>query len=166
MQMRLADVVVNDFLNFVHENPTDATHSIIVNKTADDDELVILLSLQGVTSYFTTRRPTNQELASFQSFDLMSDAPDWNPTSPMFQEQEASIVDNFGRVKETGNRYRGRFISSTRVSHTLNQTAAYDSQCDDVLSNMTPMLHDIHFFRQLKANVHVSATTTPRQRST
>ena len=65
MQIRLADVVVNDFLNFVHENPTDATHSIIVNKTADDDELVILLSLQGVNLYFPTCRPTDQELASF-----------------------------------------------------------------------------------------------------
>ena len=57
MQMRLASVVVNNCPKFVHENPTDATH-------ADDDELVIPLSLQGVTLCFPTRRPTNQELAS------------------------------------------------------------------------------------------------------
>ena len=50
MQMRLADVVVNDCPKFVHENPTDATHSIIAKAAADDDELVILLSIQGVTS--------------------------------------------------------------------------------------------------------------------
>ena len=48
MQMRLANVVVNDCPKFVHENPTDATHSIIIKATAYDEELVIPLSLQGV----------------------------------------------------------------------------------------------------------------------
>ena len=104
MQMRLADVVVNDCPKFVHENPTNATHSIIVKATEDDNALVIPLSLQGVTLYFLTRCPTDQELTSCRSFDLTSDAPDSNPINPMFQEQEVLIVDNFGLVKETGDR--------------------------------------------------------------
>ena len=47
MQMRLNDVVVNDCPKFVHDNPTDQMHAIILK--ADRDMLTIPLSLRGVT---------------------------------------------------------------------------------------------------------------------
>ena len=43
MQMRLNDVVINDCPKFVHDNPTDTTHTIMVK--GDTDTLIIPLSL-------------------------------------------------------------------------------------------------------------------------
>ena len=71
MQMRLNDVNVDDCPKFVHNDPTDKTHTISVK--GHNDTLVIPLSLHGVTSYFPTRIPTAVENET---------CPDYNLTFP------------------------------------------------------------------------------------
>ena len=64
MQLRLNDVVVNEVPKFLVPRPTDKHHAIILPAQGEStDEFIIPLSLQDVTSYFPTRRPTAEELA-------------------------------------------------------------------------------------------------------
>ena len=166
MQMCIHEVEVNDCPEFLHENPTDRTHSIVVK--ADSGEFIIPLSLRGVTSFFPTRYPSDHEIArcnrgEIQSFELTSASPDWTPSAPEFNEQETAQVNDFGRVRETGDTRRGRFIStlaSDSVSHSLTQIAEDETQCAVVMLDVSPMLNDGHFIRELQGNVQVNATTT------
>ncbi len=53
-----------------------------------DDDVVVLLSLQGVISYFNTRTPTTEELDTCK-WILITSEEDWHPHFPTLQEQEA-----------------------------------------------------------------------------
>ena len=151
MQMCIHEVEVNDCPKFLHENPTDRTHSIVVK--ADSDELIIPLSMQGVTLFFPTRYPTDHEIArcnrgEIQSFELNSSSLDWTPSAPEFNDQETAQVDDFRRVRETGDTRRGRFIStlaSGSVSHSLTQIAEEKTQCAAVMLDVSPIFNNGHF---------------------
>ena len=86
MQLRMNDVKVFDCPKFLTDNPDAQTHSILVPPAEGDDfPLAVPLSLHGVTSYFSTRRPTLYEYESAEkegrSYDLTYDSPDWDPHS-------------------------------------------------------------------------------------
>ena len=61
MQMRDNDLAVNEEPKHMALNPTDDHHCIQIGLEGSDEPLVIPLSIQGVTSYFPTRKPTQQE---------------------------------------------------------------------------------------------------------
>ena len=63
MHVWMNDVKVDETLKFLTENPTDMTHAIS-GKDADGIQVTIRLSLKGVTSYFLTRKPTEEEFNS------------------------------------------------------------------------------------------------------
>ena len=100
MQLRVNDVEVNDCPKFLHPNPTETTHSIVIHEK--DDSLIIPLSLKGVTSYFPTRIPTHQENETCRSFNLTFEDPTWDPSDETFERQEDAQVDSFGQVRESG----------------------------------------------------------------
>ena len=56
IQMRVYNVKVNDIPKYLTDNPTDQTHSIVMHEKGET--LLIPLHLHGVTSYFTSRKPT------------------------------------------------------------------------------------------------------------
>ena len=56
MYMRTYDIKVNDITKYLTDNPTDQTHSIVMREKVET--LLIPLHLHGVTSYFTSRKPT------------------------------------------------------------------------------------------------------------
>ena len=72
MQLRLNDVKVNDIPRFLTEQPDDHTHALVLPKATGDHPLVVPLSLDGVTSYFPTSKPTEDE---FQDSDLSMTLP-------------------------------------------------------------------------------------------
>ena len=63
MQVGLNDVKADETLKFLTENPTDIMHAIS-GKDGDGIQVTIPLSLRGVTSYFLTRKPTEEEFNS------------------------------------------------------------------------------------------------------
>ena len=91
MQLRLNDVLVNDKPKFLTENPTAEDHVIIVTGDNPMDQLLILLSLNGVTSLFYTRKPTAQEFETCPHYELMYEAPKYNPSDTCWAKQEAAI---------------------------------------------------------------------------
>eukprot|EP00978_Attheya_sp_CCMP212_P017792 scaffold47921_cov55-Attheya_sp.AAC.9 len=61
IQLRVNEVMIDDCPKFLHLNPTDETHVIKVPGVDSEDDYLIPLSLQGVTSFFPTRKPTMRE---------------------------------------------------------------------------------------------------------
>lgn len=75
MQMRMHDIQVNECPKFLDANPTDDSHSIIIPDDGEGEPYKIPLSLHGVTSYFPTRRPTQEEFETCRRFDLTYETP-------------------------------------------------------------------------------------------
>ena len=59
IQMRMYDVKVNGIAKYLDANTTYQTHSIAIQEQGET--LLIPLHLHGVTSYFTSRKPTMEE---------------------------------------------------------------------------------------------------------
>ena len=95
MQVKDNDVIVNDKPKYMALTPTDNTHAITLKDKEGEIALRIPLSLHGVTSYFTTRKPTQEEYDKTELssiLDLTYESPDWDPTSIRFQEQEDATL--------------------------------------------------------------------------
>ena len=78
---------------FLAENPTDIMHAIS-GKDGDGIPVTITLSLRGVTSYFPTRKPSEEQFNSCPRFDLTYKAPIWDPHCEIFKQQEEVLLDN------------------------------------------------------------------------
>ena len=97
MQLRVNDIEVNERPKFLTHSPTDSSHVIIVPSEGCDVRLTIPLSLKGLTSYFPTRKPTMEEYKRASTrFELTSEAPEWNPHTNLFSDQEEALVDDSG----------------------------------------------------------------------
>ena len=99
MQVRMNDIKVDKTLKFLTKNPTDIMHAIS-GMDADGIQVTIPLSLKGVTSYFPTRKPTEEEFNSIPQFDLTYEAPIWDPHSEIFKQQEQALLDSKGMLQE------------------------------------------------------------------
>ena len=80
IQIRVAGNIVNDVPKFLQASPKDLDHTITLS-SPDHDDLVIPLQLDGVTSYFPSRKPTEDEMLNHDlpRYDLTANSPDWNP---------------------------------------------------------------------------------------
>jgi Reverse transcriptase (RNA-dependent DNA polymerase) len=87
MQLRCNDVEVNERPKFLSTPPTTRDHSLVI------DKLIIPLEINGVTSYFPTRKPTSQELEDCTHLELTAPEPLWQPNSTKFQEEEDILLN-------------------------------------------------------------------------
>ena len=116
MQLRLNDVKVNEIPKFLTDKPDDDSHALAMPREEEDD-YVIPLSLDGVTSYFDTWKPTKEQYEEAEiKLDLTYELPDWDPTTDSFAEQEAAMTDSAGGVREIGDGDRGQ-VSEISQSH-------------------------------------------------
>ncbi len=99
MQMRQNDVEVDERPKFFTVKPTEKSHAIVAKNEAE--ELIIPLQLDGMTSYFATRKPTKDEFEGSDSvFELTAQGPEWDPQTTSYAEQEAAMLDHKGEVIE------------------------------------------------------------------
>ena len=111
MQLRVNDVEVNERPKFLTRYPTDSSHVIIVPSEGCEVRLTIPLSLKGVTSYFPTRKPTREEYERASTrFELTSEAPEWNPHTNLFSDQEEALVDDSGILLDYAQPERERTL--------------------------------------------------------
>jgi hypothetical protein len=105
MQLRDNDLRVNGKPKYMALNPSDDHHAIIIPGKGDDaSKLRIPLALKGVISYFPSSKPTKEEYESTDldlCLELMYESPEWDPSSPMFGEQEAAMLDSNGKLKDS-----------------------------------------------------------------
>ena len=90
MQVRDNEILVNDEPKHLVLTPSDNHHAITIVMDGDEEDLIIPLSFQGVTSYFPTRKPTRQEWEASKledRIDLTAESPEWDPHDSRLQQQ-------------------------------------------------------------------------------
>ena len=92
MQMRIYDVKVNDIPKYLTDNPTDQTHSIVMREKLET--LLIPLHLHGVTSYFTSRKPTMEEYNNYTHFSATAVDQEWDPHDTSFFSSIICALEN------------------------------------------------------------------------
>ena len=70
--IRLTGHEVDKYPKFMCKQPTNKSHAIVIN----DPELIILLSLKGITSYIPTRKPTVEECKICKYIDITPNTSD------------------------------------------------------------------------------------------
>ena len=111
MQLRVNDIEVNERPKFLTRSLTDSSHAIIIPSKGCNMRLTIPLSLKGVTSYFPTRKPTMEEYKRAGTwFELTSEAPEWNPHTNLFSDQEEALVDDSGMLLDYTQPERERML--------------------------------------------------------
>jgi len=83
MQLRMHGVQVNEVPKFLLESSTDDSHTLVVPHPKDHSQpLWIPLSLNGVTSYFNTRKPSVEEFEDEHAVisTLTAEGPEWDPS--------------------------------------------------------------------------------------
>lgn len=101
--MREAGLIVNDVPKFQLESPTTDDHTIIDPVT----NVRIHLSLQSTFSGFPTRELTSRELNNIDDYTKIWLTPrveHWDPYDDFYAEQERSLIDNDGNLRDNDNR--------------------------------------------------------------
>jgi hypothetical protein len=119
-QMRLNDVMVS----FLVEQPSKHTHALTVREKDTQEPYLIPLSLQGVTCYFPTRKPSAAEYEEYeneynQKFDVRFKTPECDPHYTQFVEQAAAFTDSCGRLLAPRHRCYCQVTDPTKVLSTL-----------------------------------------------
>ena len=110
------DVKMDKTPKVLTKNPTYIMHAIY-GKDGDGIQVTIPLYLRGVTSYFLTRKSSEEEFNSCPRFDLTYEAPIWDPHSDIFKQQEEALLDNQGMLQEW--EYECPEGSSQHLIHTF-----------------------------------------------
>ena len=122
--IRLTGHEVDECPKFMCKQPTTKSHAI----TIGDPELIIPLSLKGITSYIPTRKPTVDECKTCKYIDITPNTSDWNPHDMDYAEQESCMVD-----------YRGELIPATTIKESLSESRIIAST---MMNNDNRIYHD------------------------
>ena len=133
MQCRVNDVFINETPKFLDLSPTDKTHAIAV---IDPDNLAqtltLRLALRGVISLLNVRTPSIDDWnrGDIRRLALTSKDLLWDPSSTLYEEQEAAMVGYDGHTYDRST-LRGR--PNTLVINSLVSTSelAADVSSDD-----------------------------------
>ena len=98
--MRSGGAVVKDVPKIQCPDPTVKDHSISFH----DSELKIPLLLNGIFSYFNTRKPSEDELQECEKVFITPDASDWNPHCLSYENNENSMLDFHGEMTDVSMR--------------------------------------------------------------
>ena len=100
MQCRLSGVGIDETPKFLQRNPTEVSHAIVLDEPEEDKQLIIPLSIMGVSSFFTCRKPTRLEYdnVDIPRIHVTAEAPDWDPSDREFAQREEAMTDFRGAV--------------------------------------------------------------------
>ena len=87
----------------IHINEPSKTDRAIISKSND---LIIPLQLNGIFSFFRTRKPTINKLSSCDPILFTPDSYEWNPYGSHFASQEESMLDWEGEINVHRKRQR------------------------------------------------------------
>ena len=92
--MREGGVIVNDIPKVHCESPNIEDHCISLK----DIDLRIPLQLNGVFSYFNSRKPLPNELYDKDKVFITPDASEWNPHCPSYSHNESVMTNYEGEI--------------------------------------------------------------------
>ena len=120
--MRLAGIEVNECPKFLAKSPSIEHHSMYF----PDNHLRIPLQLHGIISYLSVRSPSQDELSSCPEpiLELTPQRQQWDPHVDTFEQQETSMLNFRGELKEAAPR---KFLISSIIQRSLEPSAfCYD----------------------------------------
>ena len=114
IMMRLVGIEVDECPKFLSPNPSINNHSI----KFPDHDLRIPLKLHGVISYLPCRRPGEDEMVNNDGIlELTPNVDVWDPRNLDFNEQEESMLDFSGNMKEPRPK---KFIVSSVLTSSMD----------------------------------------------
>ena len=137
--MRLAGLEVNECAKFLAKKPNISHHSVYF----PEERRRILLSLTGITSYIPSRSPTGHELDELDILELTPQVEQWDPHSHSYRDQEDSMLDYKGEMRQQQNDERKFIVSSIKtnideprhsVSSVIDRTLDTVLLADDLLA--------------------------------
>ncbi len=132
-------MIVNDTPKFLTSDPTDYTHALTIKDPDHPAQMVILpLALQGETLLLNVRAPTLDKWNSdtFKRLHLTSESLTWDPTTTLYEEQEAAMIDYSGHVVMTSHPMRGHVNNLVIISLSSLTTDQADVTDDDNLDHV------------------------------
>ncbi len=145
-------MIVNNTPKFLTSDSTDHTHALLTIRDPDHPtQMVILpLALQGVTSFLNVRAPTLDEWNSdaFKWFHLTSESLIWDPTTTLYEEQEAATIDYSGHVVMTKCSLRGH------INYLVINLLSY------LTTDQADVTDDYIFYHVLASHVQISSIET------
>jgi hypothetical protein len=151
MQCRVNDVIVDNTPKFLTSDPTDHMHALTIIDPYQPAQMVIIpLALQGVTLLLNVRGITFDEWNSdtFKQLHLTSETLIWDPTTTLYEEQEAAMIDYSGRVLTTMRPLMGH------INHlVINLLSSLTTDQADVTD-------DENFYDVLASHVQTSSIET------
>ena len=94
--MREAGIEVQEWPKIHCDDPSVERHSLYFM----EEELRIHLGLQGISSYLTTRFPSEDEIKSLPRLNITPDRDEWNPHEDYYSRCEESMMDFEGNIIE------------------------------------------------------------------
>ena len=96
MQCHVNGLMIKDTPKFLINDLTPQTHNIVISikdSDAENDKIILPLSLKGVASYLPVHKFTKEEWESqtYQRLKLTSEHLDWNPASTWYTEYEEAM---------------------------------------------------------------------------
>ena len=158
MQLRDHGLRVNDEPKYMVADPTEDHHAIVgPTLEASDEVFRIPLRLDGVISYFSTRKPSKDEWETTPDsnrIELTSESPPWDPLSEHFKEQEDAMLDSEARIRDPIQQWGT--VRTVSALMTLPQQEIPFHHLGEALRNAV----------RIHPEVNVKAMTRKRKRST
>ena len=150
--MRLAGVDLNECPKFLAKSPSIEHHSLYF----PDFDIRIPLHLHGVISYLQVRSPSQVEFTTCPEpvLELTPQLQQWDPHNDQFEQQESSMLNFRGELKEAGPR---QFIISSIIQRSLDPTAF----CYDLTSRACESGSSCHNVYSLKTANGSTSTFNP-----
>ena len=98
--LRQGGIIVNDTAKIHCSDPSPDDHCILFSES----ELRIPLKLNGIFSYFNSRKPLPSELHGKDKIFITPDSTEWNPNCPSFEINEKAITDHEGFITDMNKR--------------------------------------------------------------
>ena len=119
--IREAGLVVNDVpkIHTKSSDLTENTHCVVATEGANGTNLRIPMKLDGIFSYFPTRKLTEDEIEHceyIETLQLCPESYDWDPCDESFADREEQFTD-----------YKGELINRPRKRRRLMEEADVDS---------------------------------------
>ena len=105
------------------QDPQQDNHAIVI----DSPPIIIPLQLNGIFSFFHTRKPTKDEIDGNDTITFTPEGASWDPYSEHFSSNEESIVDHEGNIVDT--RFRKKHCLGTK-SVSSGSMDTYDKVVD------------------------------------
>jgi hypothetical protein len=138
--VREAGITLNETPKIQCEDPSVDDHSLYIK----DINLRIHLHLHGIISYFTTRKPTKDEIHSLPWIHLTPDAPSWDPHTTVYERQEAQMLDFEGQIIEKNLRTERHILEDEEddLMEDYGEESYIAAMIDQVCDEACPLIHE------------------------